>query len=650
VDVNSFTVAGQVLDPDGKPIAGAKLFICDNRGLSPAPQRFSDADGRFRFTLDAVFASIRTLVATADGFGAEWFDVRPTEPATGLSLRLPPDVPIRGKVVDLEGRPVAGATVQVVELSTSESGKLDDFLKRWAEDKEKSVTGPTFHLITAKSVWPRDGLRKLFATTTAADGNFWLTGIGRDRSVMVGVRGPGIADHYHRLLTRPDFRAAAGQGQTAISGPEATIAVPPGKAIHGTVRDARTKQPLARLRIIAYTPDQPMHWWMKTIEAVTDSQGRYRLDGLTKARHVLVCDPGPGAPHMHRFEQVGDTEGFAPVTQDLELLTGIVVSGQVTDRATGRPVRARVVYAPLLNNPNFASTPGYARPEMKFTYWVDSREMLTGPDGRYQLTALPGPGALFVRAIPGPNTYAAPSLPPKEDQDPAIYHAKAEVFMTLGLGDIFPLPDIHAYRILRPGDGTTALTVDFALEPGLKRQGRLLDPDRQPIAGAKAFQLSPNRRQPNGYVLTGTEFTADALNLAKPRRLLFWHDERKLAGSVVLRGDEPEPVTVTLQPLATLTGRAIAKTGEPLVAHSVEYSGWPELRLPHEDGKRRDENPILTDAEGRFRLTGLPAGVPLQISVIVPKTRFATIHVDKVVVEPGQIKDLGDLRGTPMPE
>jgi len=645
----TFIVSGQVLDADGKPVAGAKLFVCDNHGRSPAPQPAADADGRFRFTLPAAFTTMRTLVSIADGHGADWSDVRPTEPANSLTLRLPPDVPIRGKVVDLEGKPVAGVIVQVVELSTSESGNLEDFIKRWSADKEKSVTGSTFHLSTAKSVWPRDGLKQLFATTTGPDGGFRLTGIGRDRSVLLGVRGPAIADYYHRLITRPDFRTDAGQGQVAISGPEPTIAVPPGKAIVGTVRDARTKQPLAGLRIIAYTPDQPMHWWSKSVETVTDAQGQYRLAGLTKARHVLVCDPGTGAPHMHRFEDVGDTEGFAPVTRDIDLLAGIVVSGQVTDRATGRPVRARVVYAPLLNNPHFRTTPGYNRPRMQFTYWVDSREMITGPDGRYQLTALPGPGALFVRALPGAGTYAPPPLPPKEEQDPAVWHAKAEVFMTLGLGDIFPLPDIHAYRLLRPAEGTTTVTADFALESGLKRQGRLLDPDGRPLTGAKAYQLTTTRLK-NGGVLSSAEFTAEALSLAKPRRLLFWHEERKLAGTVVLRGDEPEPVTITLKPLATIRGRAIAKDGEPLVGHAVEHSGWPELRLPHEDGKRRDENPNLTDADGRFRLTGLPAGVPLTVSVIVPKTRFATINRDKILLEPDQTRDLGDLRGAPMPQ
>jgi hypothetical protein len=148
-------------------------------------------------------------------------------------------------------------------------------------------------------------------------------------------------------------------------------------------------------------------------------------------------------------------------------------------------------------------------------------------------------------------------------------------------------------------------------------------------------------------VLPGAEFTAEALSPAKRRRLLFWHQERKLAGTVVLRGNEPEPVTVVLQPLATLTGRAVRTNGEPLAGYPIEYSGWPELKWPDYGDKRFERQPLLTDKEGRFCVTDLPAGVPLHLSIFVPKTRYAFIHREKIVLEPGKAKELGDLKGEP---
>jgi len=320
-----------------------------------------------------------------------------------------------------------------------------------------------------------------------------------------------------------------------------------------------------------------------------------------------------------------------------------VVSGRVTDRSTGRPVRARVVYCPLINNEYFERTPGYDKPRTRLTLWVDSREMTTGADGRYRLTALPGSGALFVRAVGRGVQFCQPVVP-KEDRNPAIYRSEGEVFMTVGLGDIFPMSDLHAYRLIRPSADATALTADFALDPGVRRRGRLLDPDGQPLTGVEAFNLPA--RSAWKTVLPGAEFTAEALNPARQRRLLFWHRERKLAGTVVLRGTEPEPVTVTLQPLAALTGRAVRKNGEPLAGYAVEYGAWPELEWP---GSRKDfeREPILTDKDGRFRVADLPAGVPLHLAILVSKTRYAFIYRQKIVLEPGATKDLGNLPGEP---
>ncbi|HEV3079715.1 MAG TPA: sigma-70 family RNA polymerase sigma factor [Gemmataceae bacterium] len=644
-----FEVRGRVLDPDGKPCVGAKMFICDNAGKSVAPQPATDGNGCFRFVLPVEPVWGTFLLATAAGLGLDWVDIQRTESRLELTLRLPADVPIRGKIIDLEGKPVSGASVRIVELSTSASGTLDEFLNQWAADKDKSPTGPAFHLLTKKRLWAPwagEAMRQFPAATSGPDGTFRLTGIGRDRGLMLAVRSPRIADHYVRVVTRPDFVAVAvRQGQVALCGPEPVVAVAPCRPIVGTLRDAKTKQPLAGVRVRAYTPGQPMDWWQMPVEAVTDALGRYRLEGLAKARQIVLFDPGAGTPHMHRFDEVGDREGFAPITHDAELYRGIMIHGQVTDRSSGRPVRARVVYAPLFNNGNYTTTPGYARPQFDVLLWVDSREMITTADGRYKLTALPGPGALFVHAVDNPEQFTQPSVR-KEDRDPVIYAAGAETFMTLGLGDMFPMSHLNAYRLVRPvGDDATEFTVNFALDPGARRRGRLVDPAGRPVPGGWAIGLTPYFGPRSRATISGPEFVAQALNPAKPRRLLIWNDERKLAGTVVLRGDEPEPVTVTLQPLATLTGRAILKNGEPLVGYAIEYGApWQELEWPGHD-LRLKRAPLVTDKEGRFRVTDLPAGIPLDLAVIAPKTQHTVIRRQQIILEPGKTTALGEMRG-----
>ena len=132
---------------------------------------------------------------------------------------------------------------------------------------------------------------------------------------MLGVRGKGIADYYVRVVTRPDFvTSPVNQDRVALHGPDLSVAVAPSKPVMGSLRDAKTKLPLAGIRVLAYTPSRPIDWWWKPIETTTDADGHYRLDGLTKAeRQIVLFDPGAGAPQMHRFDVIGDTSGFAPL-------------------------------------------------------------------------------------------------------------------------------------------------------------------------------------------------------------------------------------------------------------------------------------------------------------------------------------------------
>jgi len=120
-------VRGRVLDPDGKPVPGAKLVFVYASG-EKAPDKIwatSAAGGAFQFSVargieDAAWygnAWDQTyVVAAAEGHGFAWARVRPG--ASGdLTLRLvKDDVPLRGRVLDLQGKPVAGATVRIEDL------------------------------------------------------------------------------------------------------------------------------------------------------------------------------------------------------------------------------------------------------------------------------------------------------------------------------------------------------------------------------------------------------------------------------------------------------------------------------------------------------------------------------------------------------
>src|SRR5262245_41559636 len=189
------TVAGRVLGPDGKPAASARLFVLDGGGRKPAPQPAAGPDGRFRFGLGPppVSYANRYLMASADGLGCDWAAVAVDPPPGELTLRLPPDVPIKGRVLDLEGRPVAGAAVRVAALETTRTDNLDEFLTAWRT--ETADPGRAFRLLE-KRVFAAPALAQMPEAKTDADGRFTVSGYGRDRAMTLRFSGPGIADQW----------------------------------------------------------------------------------------------------------------------------------------------------------------------------------------------------------------------------------------------------------------------------------------------------------------------------------------------------------------------------------------------------------------------------------------------------------------------
>src|SRR5262249_58275541 len=79
----------------------------------------SGADGRFQFRVPkAEFRNQVVVGALASNYGPDWVKVSLDDKRNALELRLVnDDVPITGEIVDLEGRPVAGATLTVMQIN-----------------------------------------------------------------------------------------------------------------------------------------------------------------------------------------------------------------------------------------------------------------------------------------------------------------------------------------------------------------------------------------------------------------------------------------------------------------------------------------------------------------------------------------------------
>ena len=203
-----FEFAGRVLDPDDKPIAGAKLHLAYfgyNGQVPPAIRATSDSTGHFRIDVrkeDFVDTNYETpwitvqVVATAEGFGlgwaeaSEWADVhasvaKKVDPQN-LTVRLArDDPPISGRVVDLEGRPVAGATIRPAEILEPPSPDLSAWIAASTKGAEGSIELERVYL--KRKLFPRvSGLP--IAIVTDPEGRFAIRGVGAD--ACSGLRSP----------------------------------------------------------------------------------------------------------------------------------------------------------------------------------------------------------------------------------------------------------------------------------------------------------------------------------------------------------------------------------------------------------------------------------------------------------------------------
>jgi RNA polymerase sigma factor (sigma-70 family) len=610
-------VRGQVLDPDGKPVAGAKLYLARSNAEGPAysEQGTSGPDGRFRFTISRsecekgpTEKSGCQVMAVAEGHGCDWVTVGPA--AEDRTLQLVKDVPIRGRILDTDGQPVVGARLTVTGLSADKGEDLGVFFESLRKDD--------FGYELAK-VWSGALPGQPAMLTTGADGCFRLAGAGRERVVHLYLEGPAIASTDLDVMTRAAEKVAG--PRTPIFGASFDCVAVAARAIRGVVRDKDTGKPLAGVSVRAWTNPR--------CKALTNEEGRYELLGLAKSGlYWLAVKPADG---LYFQRQVGfeDTLGLGALTGDIELVRGLTVRGKVTDKATGEAVaQARVEYYPLYPNPHVnAKLAGR---------WVPRAEAVTGPDGSYALTALPGPGVIGVTG-PRRDLYMAAWVTLKERKDffkGILVDPPHEIVLNIdGGGNLrgaIAQDNYHALVLLEPGEKEEGLVKDVALEPGHTVKGRVVAPDGQPLPGVTVFGLVQSFSK---ETLPGAEFTVRRNPREPNRPLVFYHKEKNLGFFVKeLHGDTSEPLTVKLEPCGSASGRVLDQDGQPVAGLRLQVLG----RGLHSLAESR---PILTDKEGCFRAEGLVPGQQYGIE-LSRSSRSPTF----VVAEPGMHKDLGDIK------
>jgi RNA polymerase sigma factor (sigma-70 family) len=474
-DIKPIAVSGKVVGPDGKIVRGAKLFVFDSEEWKPAPQAEANGDGTFTFELPPIAGrrAYRYVVASAPGLGlgCDWVGVpAATDPLRNVVLKLPRDVPIRGRILDLEGKPVEGARIRVTDLQTGKDDSLNEFVRLWSKDRERQQEA--FRTLLGKRLFVKNATAHHFSATTDADGRFTLAGLGSDRCPQLDISAPGKASMVCLIPIRADFKPAPG-GFTGslVVGPEFTLPLAPSKLITGVVRD-EAKKPLAGVRVLGQVDlnDETrfLNSWviLPEVETITDAEGRYTLDGLPGGRnYILAASPKAGDGIVHGFISRRDNgPDAAPIRGDFELPRGVVLTGQITDEKTGKGVRGYVFYRPLESNPwedehPITGSPGIAP-------WVSDMGSWTDIEGRFRLTAEPGAGILHVQVLDRPE-YAMGKLAKEDDTDEIVVKSGPlpGTFKTRGQGGHFGIMNVNAYRVLRIPAGARAYTANVTVEP-----------------------------------------------------------------------------------------------------------------------------------------------------------------------------------------
>ncbi|WP_165222468.1 M56 family metallopeptidase [Aquisphaera insulae] len=626
-------IMGRVLDPDGKPVPGAKVAIIGRRQLATLNARSemqealigrtaADATGRYRFDIQRPTSISHydvAIMAVSQGYGLGWNDVARNDPAQTVDIQLRPLVPAEGRLVDAAGKPITGIELHVTAIGMIRPHGMG------RDGVGFSGTAPK----ELDDLWPG-------RVATDEAGRFRVPGIGRDSNVWLSFRDSRFAEHNVCL------EALGKDGQVPR-----TLTLHPGMRVSGRVTSADTGEPMRD--VLVQVRAGSSHFNASREEVRTDAEGRYEASPSSGSHVAATAYPPVGSPYLIFEKNVEKHDPKTSCTIDLAVPRGVLITGTITERGSGRALPGAGVYYEN-GRGNVVQVQG------TIPGWMAA--VSADEAGRFAIAVTPGKGHLLFYGPTAEFVYDVVS-------DQELHGGKTKGRRNYA----------HAFRgyDLKPGQSPPPM--DVALTPGLTIHGKVVGPDGQPVEKAEVIStlyISPFHTTWRGdftIPVRNGQFEVHGMPPDRNVKCAFLDAVHGWGATIELTpAMATAPPTVTLKPSGSATARIIDKKGMPvekdvarisMVAtpgHGMDYYGRALTTKEEEDYAADEEIYVNIDREnywdgprsdkqGRITMPKLIPGATYRIYELSRSLEVPPLYRWKdFTVESGKTIDLGDIR------
>jgi protocatechuate 3,4-dioxygenase beta subunit len=285
------SASGKVLDPTGKPVAGAKVSASAHRLFQGGEYVFTTADDG-TFLAEGLNPGQVNLYAYATGFAPG----STLNSATVVAGEVTPDLEIRlkvpgnltGKVLDALGEPIDGVNVQIWPIN------------------QRGIRSPVYRPVPVQ---------------TQADGVF------THPDLASGTYGVRVEKKGYTSQIRQNLVVSEGGSLTCVD-----FTLQKGSFIAGKVVDTDGK-PVAAATVRAHAQQVATRVWQR-VTAQTKEDGTFRLEGLQEGTYYLRASK-TGLGTAYQSNVATGTELLELKMRELNTITGTVVL-----TGTGKPAAA----------------------------------------------------------------------------------------------------------------------------------------------------------------------------------------------------------------------------------------------------------------------------------------------------------------------